>query len=232
MSGLTAASRRYEAILDQAATERKRAQSRDRSLRHWHKDHPPVCRDCGGPRPKFKQLCDECRPLSTAASIARWREKAKSQPPGACIECGRRKERRMRQRRCDACHAEWSIERAMKAKVRRNREIVRERRALGVCVRCGWFSNGLTYCEAHAAEANARRILKESGVHWLLAERDGGWVCRYCGLLLSRDTAQLDRVLPGDQGGEYAADNLVLACRACNGRKSGRTPEQAGMALA
>jgi 5-methylcytosine-specific restriction endonuclease McrA len=53
--------------------------------------------------------------------------------------------------------------------------------------------------------------------------------CQYCG----RETRQLtlDHIIPRHLGGEHTWENLVSACPACNRRKAGRTPEQAGMKL-
>lgn len=53
--------------------------------------------------------------------------------------------------------------------------------------------------------------------------------CQYCG----RETRQLtlDHVLPRFRGGEHTWKNVVSACIACNRRKAGRTPREAGMAL-
>lgn len=51
--------------------------------------------------------------------------------------------------------------------------------------------------------------------------------CRYCGAA----GESVDHVVPRCQGGGDDAGNLVVACRSCNSRKGGRTPEQAGMVL-
>lgn len=59
-------------------------------------------------------------------------------------------------------------------------------------------------------------------------ERDG-WQCQYCGKV-TRDLT-LDHVVPRHRGGEHSWENLVSACRACNHRKAGRTPEEARMRL-
>jgi hypothetical protein len=59
-------------------------------------------------------------------------------------------------------------------------------------------------------------------------ERDD-YACRYCGSV--DDSLSVDHVVPRCQGGGDGADNLVLACKPCNSRKGGRTPEQAGMVL-
>lgn len=57
--------------------------------------------------------------------------------------------------------------------------------------------------------------------------RRDGHRCAYCG----RHGATVDHVVPQCQGGGNTWDNLVTACSRCNGRKHGRTPEQAGMPL-
>lgn len=58
--------------------------------------------------------------------------------------------------------------------------------------------------------------------------RDGS-TCRYCGNATARPT--IDHVVPRCQGGGDEPANLAVACWACNIRKRGRTPEQAGMRL-
>lgn len=60
-----------------------------------------------------------------------------------------------------------------------------------------------------------------------IAQRDGGYCCRYCG-----DTSfplTLDHVLPKSRGGTNAESNLVLACAACNSEKGARLPHECGM---
>lgn len=62
----------------------------------------------------------------------------------------------------------------------------------------------------------------------LIFERDGE-VCRYCA-----DTSgpfELDHVIPVSRGGRNKIDNLVVACRTCNRRKSDRTPDEMGWEL-
>lgn len=53
--------------------------------------------------------------------------------------------------------------------------------------------------------------------------------CQYCGQRGGQLT--LDHVLPKHRGGQHEWENLVTACRSCNHRKGGRTPEEARMAL-
>jgi 5-methylcytosine-specific restriction endonuclease McrA len=53
-------------------------------------------------------------------------------------------------------------------------------------------------------------------------------LCRYCG---SIENLSIDHLIPRCQDGGDGVENLVVACRRCNSRKGGRTPEQAGMTL-
>lgn len=60
--------------------------------------------------------------------------------------------------------------------------------------------------------------------------RDGG-KCQYCGAGVRRDEITYDHVVPRALGGRTTWENIVIACVSCNGKKGGRTPEQAGMKL-
>ncbi len=55
------------------------------------------------------------------------------------------------------------------------------------------------------------------------------FTCQYCG----KQTRQLtlDHVIPRYRGGQHTWENVVSACVACNRRKAGRTPQEAGMKL-
>ncbi len=55
--------------------------------------------------------------------------------------------------------------------------------------------------------------------------------CQYCGSQPGRPNLTIDHVLPRSQGGTTQWDNVVTACRECNRKKGGRTPEQARMLL-
>lgn len=55
------------------------------------------------------------------------------------------------------------------------------------------------------------------------------YVCQYCGVQTRELT--LDHVLPRHRGGRHVWENVVSACRKCNSRKAGRTPQEAGMML-
>ncbi len=55
--------------------------------------------------------------------------------------------------------------------------------------------------------------------------------CQYCGRRLPRSELNLDHVVPRSRGGRTSWENVVCSCVACNLRKGGRTPEEAGMRL-
>jgi 5-methylcytosine-specific restriction endonuclease McrA len=54
-------------------------------------------------------------------------------------------------------------------------------------------------------------------------------LCQYCGKTTRELT--LDHVLPRHRGGRHEWENLVSACKNCNHRKAGRTPQEARMKL-
>ena len=56
-------------------------------------------------------------------------------------------------------------------------------------------------------------------------------VCAYCGDLFHEDELTREHIIPFAQNGRDHWMNVVTACRACNHRKSSRTPEQARMPL-
>ncbi len=62
----------------------------------------------------------------------------------------------------------------------------------------------------------------------LARDRD---TCQYCGVQPGRANLTVDHVLPRSQGGQTVWENVVTACRECNHKKGGRTPEQANMEL-
>jgi 5-methylcytosine-specific restriction endonuclease McrA len=60
--------------------------------------------------------------------------------------------------------------------------------------------------------------------------RDEGH-CQYCGKRFPTTELTLDHVVPRSRGGGSTWDNLVCCCVACNTRKGGRLPEEAGLRL-
>lgn len=70
----------------------------------------------------------------------------------------------------------------------------------------------------------------------LVIARDGRW-CRYCGRPVAQGAKRLterlsiDHVTPTSRGGSNWANNRVVACSDCNGRKGSRTLEEWGYRL-
>lgn len=58
-----------------------------------------------------------------------------------------------------------------------------------------------------------------------------GFRCRHCGAKKSPRELNYDHVVPRARGGKTDWENIVTSCYACNDRKGGRTPEEAGMTL-
>ena len=59
--------------------------------------------------------------------------------------------------------------------------------------------------------------------------RRDNYTCQYCGREIQELT--VDHVAPRYLGGKHTWENVVSACRACNRRKAGLVPEEAGMRL-
>jgi 5-methylcytosine-specific restriction endonuclease McrA len=57
------------------------------------------------------------------------------------------------------------------------------------------------------------------------------FTCQYCGQRLPMKELNYDHVLPKIQGGKREWENIVASCYRCNGKKGGRTPEEARMKL-
>ena len=53
--------------------------------------------------------------------------------------------------------------------------------------------------------------------------------CAYCGA--RREKLSIDHIIPKSRGGKMTFDNCVAACRPCNLKKGGRTPNEARMYL-
>ncbi len=56
--------------------------------------------------------------------------------------------------------------------------------------------------------------------------------CMYCGAQPGRSQLTVDHIIPRSRNGQTTWENVVAACRECNHRKGGRTPEEANMVLA
>ncbi len=55
--------------------------------------------------------------------------------------------------------------------------------------------------------------------------------CQYCGRSYPTSELSLDHVVPRSRGGETTWTNIVCCCVACNVRKGGRLPQEAGLKL-
>lgn len=58
------------------------------------------------------------------------------------------------------------------------------------------------------------------------------YTCQYCGAQPGRQILTIDHVLPRSKGGKTTWQNVVAACKRCNGKKGNRTPAEASMKLA
>lgn len=61
--------------------------------------------------------------------------------------------------------------------------------------------------------------------------RRDNFTCAYCGKKGQKIVNTVDHVFPKWQGGTLTWNNAVASCQPCNGRKAGRTPEEAGMPI-
>jgi hypothetical protein len=55
--------------------------------------------------------------------------------------------------------------------------------------------------------------------------------CQFCGKRFPTSELSLDHIIPRSMGGRTTWENIVCCCVACNVRKGGRTPAQAGLRL-
>lgn len=55
--------------------------------------------------------------------------------------------------------------------------------------------------------------------------------CQYCGKKMPRSKLNIDHVVPRSRGGQTTWENVVASCHACNRRKGGQLPAEAGMHL-
>lgn len=57
------------------------------------------------------------------------------------------------------------------------------------------------------------------------------YTCQFCAQIFPAKELTLDHIFPKSRGGANDPMNLVTACKACNGRKRDRTPEESRMPL-
>jgi 5-methylcytosine-specific restriction endonuclease McrA len=75
---------------------------------------------------------------------------------------------------------------------------------------------------------DSHRAVKFSRIN--IFTRDG-YTCQYCNHKFKSEDLTFDHVIPIANGGRKTWENIVTACWRCNNRKSGRTPEEAGLKL-
>ncbi|MBI5334173.1 MAG: HNH endonuclease [Burkholderiales bacterium] len=56
-------------------------------------------------------------------------------------------------------------------------------------------------------------------------------VCAYCGSQFAPELLTREHIRPTSRGGQDSWMNCITACRACNGRKGNRLPEETNMSL-
>ncbi len=71
-----------------------------------------------------------------------------------------------------------------------------------------------------APTQDARRYASHT-VRMNTLNRDG-FKCRYCGVSVTNDTANMDHVVPWKKGGKTRSRNLVTACKPCNKKKGNK----------
>lgn len=112
-----------------------------------------------------------------------------------CCDCGGLRERGGWQvKRCDRCKAIWDEGAKTRAKV-----------------------------QAQARVEAVKPVVKEVGKREaidFLYEKDGR--CRGCALSLPKKLLELDRIIPGNEGGRYVWGNIQLLCGSCNRIKGSR----------
>lgn len=57
------------------------------------------------------------------------------------------------------------------------------------------------------------------------------YTCQYCGKRFKADELTFDHVVPRNAGGKTTWDNIVTACKYCNGKKGGKSLQDSGMKL-
>jgi 5-methylcytosine-specific restriction endonuclease McrA len=73
-----------------------------------------------------------------------------------------------------------------------------------------------------------KEIVRFSRLNIFLRDQN---TCQYCGKQFPKSHLTLDHVIPIVQGGKKCWENIITACKPCNQRKGGRTPQQAEMQL-
>lgn len=73
-----------------------------------------------------------------------------------------------------------------------------------------------------------KRGIKFSRINVFSRDR---FCCQYCGQHKEMRELNYDHVVPRVRGGRTVWENIATCCYPCNGKKAGRTPDEAGMRL-
>jgi len=98
----------------------------------------------------------------------------------------------------------------------------------------GWIrSMFLTLAAPEVIVLTGCRGMGQSSVVFSRANifRRDRYACQYCGGQPGTRDLSIDHVVPRSRGGKSTWENSVVACYACNRRKSDLTPAEAGMKL-
>jgi len=89
-----------------------------------------------------------------------------------------------------------------------------------------WLSNNRGRARSYEAKARAKRQSADAGnvSSDFIIELLSREVCYLCGLYVLEHDRQVEHVIPIARGGKHDVDNLEMACSACNGAKSDKTP--------
>lgn len=80
----------------------------------------------------------------------------------------------------------------------------------------------------YVPQRNKRTIVRFTRNNIFLRDQ---YCCQYCGQKPSFIDLTMDHVIPVVKGGPKTWENIVTACRFCNLKKGGRTPDEANMKL-
>jgi len=142
---------------------------------------------------------------------------------GVCVECAAIRAASPEKKAYDAAYLKKNFAR-ISLRHKQYHERTAERRRL---VGRDWVARNKDRVRTIKTAYKARRRQQEQGgdstptIHaW---EREAPKVCHWCGVKCPK-LYHVDHYIPLSKGGKHAVQNLVIACRKCNLRKSARDP--------
>lgn len=88
------------------------------------------------------------------------------------------------------------------------------------------LGQGISTAEIERRLASGEKLTTNQRRYLDCLERGDEDKCAYCKRPLTDATRTIDHIIPKSQGGTNKLKNICLACKACNGKKGNRTPEQ------